>query len=133
MSLQVLGMITDNCIYICDSKGRDIFLGILYGYKMLLQIIALLLAFSIRKVKIKGLNDAKYIGATIYVTSVVLAVIIVATYTLKNVIDAFAALFCTGFVVGTTVILILVFLPLVSLLVCYIVVKINVHDYRKLV
>ena len=89
-------------------------MGILYGYKMLLQIIALLLAFSIRKVKVKGLNDAKYIGATIYVTSVVLAVIIVATYTLRDYIEAFAALFCTGFVVGTTVILILVFLPLVS-------------------
>ena len=81
---------------------------------MALQIIALLLAFSIRKVKVKGLDDAKYIAAAIYVTSIVLAVIIVATYSLKDVINAFAALFCTGFLVGTTVILILVFVPLVS-------------------
>ena len=80
---------------------------------MLLQIIALLLAFSIRKVKIKGVDDAKYIGAAIYVTSIVLAVIVVATYTLKDVINGFTALFCTGFLVGTTVILLLVFLPLV--------------------
>ena len=81
---------------------------------MLLQIIALILAFSIRKVKVKGLDDAKYVGAAIYVTSIVLAVIIVATYTLKDVINGFAGLFCTGFLVGNTVILILVFVPLVS-------------------
>ena len=81
---------------------------------MVLQILALFLAFAIRKVKIKGLDDAKYIGAAIYVTSIVLAVIIVATYSLKDVINGFAALFCTGFLVGTTVILILVFVPLVS-------------------
>ena len=113
--MQVLGRITKNYIYICDSKARDIFLGILYGYKMLLQIIAILLAFSIRKVKVKGLDDAKYIGAIIYVTSIMLAIIIVATYSLKDVINGFAALFCTGFLVGTTVILMLVFLPLVCI------------------
>ena len=107
-------IIIDNYVYICDSTARDIFLGFLYGYKMLLQIIALLFAFSIRKVKVKGLNDAKYIAAAIYVTSIVLAMIIVATYTLKDAINGFAALFCTGFLFGTTVILILVFVPLVS-------------------
>ena len=115
MSLfQEQGIVIKYWIYICDSKARDIFLGILYGYKMALQIIALLLAFSIRKVKIKGLDDAKYIGAAIYVTSIVLAVIIVATYSLKDIINGFAALFSFGIQLGTTVILTLVFVPLVS-------------------
>lgn len=81
---------------------------------MVLQIVALVLAFSIRKVKVKGLNDAKYIGTAIYVTSIVLAVIIVATYSLTDFINGFAALFSTGFIIGTTVILLLVFVPLVS-------------------
>ena len=114
-SPQLLGIINEYFVYICDSLPRDIFLGVLYGYKMGLQIIALFLAFSIRKVKVKGLDDAKYIGAAIYVTSIVLAVIIVATYSLKDIINGFTALFCTGFLVGTTVILMLVFIPLVSL------------------
>ena len=83
---------------------------------MLFQIIALFLAFSIRKVKVKGLDDAKYIGASIYVTSIVLAVIMVATHTLQDTLNGFAALFCTGFLIGTTVILGLVFVPLVSCL-----------------
>ena len=109
----MFGIITENFVYTCNSFAQDIFLGILYGYKMLLQIIAILLAFSIRKVKVKGVDDAKYIGASVYVTSIVLAVIVVATYTLKDTLNGFAALFCAGFLVGTTVILLLVFMPLV--------------------
>ena len=62
----------------------------------------------------KGLNDAKYILAAIYVSSVVLAVIIVSTYSLKDFVNAFAAVFCTGFFIGTTVILGLVFGPKVG-------------------
>ena len=76
-----------------------------------MQVIALILAFTTRKVKIKGLDDAKYIAAAIYVTSIVLAVIIVATYSLKDFVNAFPTLFCTGFIIGTTSILGLVFVP----------------------
>ena len=107
-------IVTEKCIYLCDSTARSIFLGVLYGYKMVLQVIALVFAFSIRKVKVKGLNDAKFIAAAIYVTSIVLVVTIVGTYTLRNLINAFASLVCAGFFIGTTVILILVFVPLVS-------------------
>ena len=111
---QELGIITDYYTYVCSSPTRDIFLGILYGYKMLLQVIALVLAFSTRKVKVKGLDDSKYIAAATYVTSIVLAVIIVATYSLKDFVNAFPALFCTGFLIGTTFILGLVFIPKVG-------------------
>ena len=108
---QELRVITEYFIYVCSSTTRNIFLGILYGYKMLLQAIALVLAFSTRKVKVKGLNDAKYIAAAIYVTSIVLAVIVVATYSLNEFVNAYPALFCTGFLIGTTFILGLVFVP----------------------
>ena len=65
--------------------------------------------------KVKGLNDAKEIAAAIYVSSIVLAVVIVAIYTLNGRVNAFAALFCTGFFIGTTVILALVFIPKVAM------------------
>ena len=70
-----------------------------------------MLAFSIRKVKVKGLNDTKYILAATYVSSLVLAVIIVGTYSLKDRINIFEAMFSTGFFIGTTSILALVFGP----------------------
>ena len=65
---------------------------------MILQVIALVLAFSTRKVKVKGLDDSKYIAAAIYVTSIVFAVIIVSAYTLKEFANMFPALFCTAWV-----------------------------------
>lgn len=86
-------------------------MGILYGYKGVLQVFALILAFSIRKVKVKGLDDAKYIAAAVYVTSIVTAVILVSTYTLSDYINLNATVFSTGFFLGTTIILILVFVP----------------------
>ena len=108
--------ITKYFIYICDTQARDIMLGVLYGYKALLQVIALVFSFSIRKVKVKGLDDSKFIAASIYVSSIVLAVIIVSTYTLKDFLNVFPVVFCTGFLIGTTVILGLVFVPLVSMM-----------------
>ena len=115
-SFQEREVVTLYFTYICSSTARDIFLGVLYGYKMVLQVIALVFAFATRKVKVKGLDDSKYIAAAIYVTSIVLAVIIVATYSLKDFVNVFPALFCTGFFIGTTVILGLVFVPKVGTL-----------------
>ena len=88
--------------------------AVLYGYKGLLQSVALLLAFRIRKVKVKGLDDSMYIAASIYVTSIVLAVIIVSTYTLRDYVNAYPAVIGIGLLVGTSVILGLVFVPRVS-------------------
>ena len=88
--------------------------AVLFGYKGLLQVIALILAFRTRKVKVKGLDDSKYIAAAIYVTSIVLAVIIVSTYTLRDYVNVYPAVVGMGFLLGTTMILALVFVPRVS-------------------
>ena len=80
----------------------------------MLQIVALVLAVSIRKVHIKGLNDAKYIIAAIYVTSIVTTVVVVSTYTLLELPNVYAVVFSLCLFIGTTVILILVFIPPVS-------------------
>ena len=105
--------------FFCESKSRDISLGVLYGYKALLQVIALAFSFSIRKVKIKGLNDAKNIALAVYVTSIVTAAIIVSFYSLREYLNVYATLFCSGFFIGTTAILCLIFIPKVSRLLTY--------------
>ena len=107
-------IVTEYFTYVCSSTARDIFLGVLYGYKMVLQVIALVFAFTTRKVKIKGLDDSKYIAAATYVASIVLAATLVATYSLKDFVNTYPALFSTGFLIGTTVILGLVFVPKVG-------------------
>jgi len=105
----MLRIITLYFSYACKSKSRDILLGILYGYKMMLQIVALALALSTHEVKVKGLNDAKYIAAAIYVTSIEVAVIIICVYTLSGFVNGFAAVISTVDFLGTTVTLGLVF------------------------
>jgi len=104
-------------ILVCFSKVKAIALAILFGYKMILQIVALIFAFSIRKVKIKGLNDAKYIGAAVYVTSIVSAIGIVSIYTLQDYVNIFSTIMSIGIFIGTTSILGLVMLPPVSVIV----------------
>ena len=79
------------------------------------QILALLLSFATWKVQIRGLDDSKPIIVATYVTSLVLAVVIVSTYTLTEYINAYATVFGVGFFFGTTLILCLVFMTKVLL------------------
>ena len=76
--------------------------------------MAVIFAFSIRKVRVKGLNDTKFIVTIIYASSIAMAAIIVAAYTLKTRINGYAALFSTAVVIGTTTTLGLVFVPKVN-------------------
>ena len=85
--------------------------GVLFGYKGVLQVLALLLAFRTRNVMVKGLDDSVYIAASVYVTSIVLTVIIVSTYTLRDYVNAYPAVVGMGLLLGTTMIVGLVFIP----------------------
>ena len=85
---------------------------------LFLQFAALFLAFATRKVKIKGLDDAKYIAGAIYVTSIVLAVVIVATYSTKDLINTYTVIFSAGNWIGVTVVLTLVFVTKVRTSLC---------------
>ena len=104
-------LINDYYTYICESRSRDIWLGIVFGYKAVLQIVAIFLAFGTRKVTIKGLDDSKYIAMAIYVTSVVLAVMIISNVTLNDYINFYASLYSVCLLSISTIIIVLVFLP----------------------
>ena len=73
--------------------------------------MGLIFAFSTRKVKVKGLDDSKYVGAAIYVTSIVLAVTVVSSYTLITSVNIYGAVIGAGLSIGSTIILALSFLP----------------------
>ena len=93
----------------------------------------MILAFGTRKVKIKGMNDSKYVAAAVYVTSIVLAVTTVSTYTLMDYVNVYPAVVGLGFLLGTTVILGLVFVPRVSMYIGkFMIMCFMVHVYHKL-
>ena len=104
---------TNNFVYICDSSVQQIVVGFLYAFKLILQVVALALAFMTRKVKVKGLDDAKYIAVIIYITSIVIAIIAVCEFSLSEYVNAYAVVFSTGILLAATCVLALVFIPTV--------------------
>ena len=77
-------------------------------------MVGLFLAFATRKVKVKGIGDAKEIAAIVYITSIVWAITLVANYTLNEYHNTYAAMFSIFHFIGTTVIMGFVFIPKVS-------------------
>ena len=78
------------------------------------QFLTLFLAFATRRIPVKGIDDTKFIAGAVYITSILLAVIIVSTYTMKDLVNWGAVVFCTGIIIVTTAILSLVFVPKVA-------------------
>lgn len=116
LSLQRTEVLHEYFVYACDADGRTALITMLYIYKITLQVIALILAFNTRKVKVKGLDDSKYIAVTIYITTIVLPVSFFASLTLWSHVNTFPAVLSTTHLFGATAILILVFVPRVRLI-----------------
>ena len=107
-------MSTDHVIYFLDSSAQKIFIAVLYGYKGVLQLIALLLAFRTRNINVKGLDDAKYIISTVYITTIGIVVIAMTFYVLRDFLNVYTATVSLTLFLVTTVILGLIFVPKVK-------------------
>lgn len=108
-------MPTDHFVLAHESKVYYITAGILYGYKGLLQLLALLLAFRTRKIKVKGLEDAKSIIAAVYVSTVGLVLLAISTYFLKGeYVNVYVVVRGISVVVITSIMVALIFIPIVS-------------------
>lgn len=64
----------------CSCRHLNIWLGIVFGYKGILLLFGLLLAYETRSVKCKYVNDSRFVGMSIY--NVVILSIITAPVTL---------------------------------------------------
>ena len=72
------------------------------------------LAFRTRKVKIKALNDAKYVALIIYMTTVVAIVMIACAVLLNDRLNADGAVFGGLFYIFATIVLTVLFIPKVG-------------------
>ena len=59
-------LITIPVLKICECYHRTKLLGVLYGYKDILLLFGVFLAWETRNATIPALNDSKYIGMSIY-------------------------------------------------------------------
>lgn len=99
---------------VCLGPQYFIWLVVIYGYLFLTQAVAVILAFRTRKVKIKALNDSKYLTIIIYLSTVIITVMIICVPALDNFLDIDAAVFGALIMLFATVVLGLTFIPKVS-------------------
>ena len=107
------------CAWDCYDKAPPvIWISLEFVYMVLLQVVAVILAFKTRKVKIKALNDSKSVTAIIYTTSIVLSVLAISTFALDSLLSIVASeiIFSGGIILATTVFVCFIFIPKVSLL-----------------
>lgn len=111
--MQELEVQTNLFVYQCSSQPLiRLFMQAMILCSMgIFQISALYLAFRTRKVKVKGLNDAKYTAMTVYITTITLLLTLVITFTLSNYITAYATIYSVGLWIGSTVLLAIMFVP----------------------
>nr|QRN45425.1 metabotropic GABA-B receptor subtype 1 [Carausius morosus] len=64
----------------CESDNNNIWLGVMYGYKGLVLVFGLFLAYETRSIKVKQINDSRYVGMSIY--NVVVLCLITAPVTM---------------------------------------------------
>ncbi len=50
----------------CSSQYLNVWLGVIFGYKGVLLLFGILLAYETRNVKVKQVNDSKFVGMSIY-------------------------------------------------------------------
>ncbi|PSN34239.1 Gamma-aminobutyric acid type B receptor subunit 1 [Blattella germanica] len=64
----------------CESQNNNVWLGVMYGYKGLVLVFGLFLAYETRSIKVKQINDSRYVGMSIY--NVVVLCLITAPVTM---------------------------------------------------
>ena len=89
-------------------------MAILSVYKGLLQLAALVLAIHTQRVRVKGLDDAKYIIAAVYASSLGLIIATVTHFAALEYENLHAVLFAIAAGGSSTAILGFTFIPKVS-------------------
>ena len=96
----------------CNNQtGTIIWLGLSFGYKGILQVLAIFMAFHTRRVKVRILNESKEIAAIIYINSIILVLLTVTEFTLATHHNTYSALFGLGLLIEASLFLGLIFIP----------------------
>ena len=92
--------------------------AMIFSSAMVLQACALYLAFQIRKVKVKGLNDAKYTITVVYISTILSFVTLILSFTLSSNITIYVTVYGVGIWMSSTLVLAIIFVPKVCYVQC---------------
>lgn len=116
-SLQIVfGIREEFSVLVCYEGSSPTFFWqiFIFAYLAVLQIIGIVLSFQTRKVKVQGLSDSKFVAAIIHISSIVLVVLALVTFSLRTYINVGNGIFVAGIFILTTIFLALIFIPKVS-------------------
>ena len=116
VNMQMLDIEIFYTTYTCSQIPwiRSCIVGILFLYKGAIQICALYFAFKTSRVDFDGLNDAKYITAFVYTTSIVVTVTSISSFALTQYVNIYAVVYSFGVWFATIATLGFLFVPKVS-------------------
>ena len=98
----------------CTSQASFIWLPVLFAYKGFVLLVGMFLAFETRKVKIKSLNDSRFIAMSIYGAVIVSVTLTPIGFLLQNFPNVQYAIIGIMIIFSTSLILGLVFVTKVS-------------------
>ena len=98
----------------------------IFVYLTILQIVEIILSFQTRRVKVQGLRDSKLVAAIIYISSIILIILALVTFSLRTYINIGTAIFEAGKFLLTTILLALIFISKIAIYVS------RVDNYKDL-
>ena len=101
-------------INVCTSEGSLEWLPVLFAVKGLVLLAGLFLAFETRKVKIKSLNESRFIAMSVYGTVIVSIALTPIGFVLENYPNAQYGLIGVMILLSTSLILGLIFVTKVA-------------------
>ena len=108
-------METHYVYYECTPSTYDlVFISLIYANLFILKICALWISFQIRKVKMRGLNESKYVVTIVYISSIMVVVNLILLVTIYSHFTIFQILFGTFDIINITTIVTVTFIPKVS-------------------
>uniref|UniRef100_A0A915BDY5 G-protein coupled receptors family 3 profile domain-containing protein n=1 Tax=Parascaris univalens TaxID=6257 RepID=A0A915BDY5_PARUN len=97
---------------LCQSMHQEVWIGLIMGYKCLLLVFGLLLAYESRNLKLRFVNDSRFVGLAIYNVAILSLVTgPVVTLLIRSQADANFAFVSVTVLLCTYISLGLVFLP----------------------
>ncbi|KAJ8300573.1 hypothetical protein KUTeg_022092 [Tegillarca granosa] len=95
----------------CASKNMSIWLGVIYGYKGILLLFGIFLAYETRSVKLKQVNDSRFVGMSIYNVVVLCVITAPITLIISNQQDASFAFVALAILLCSFLSMGLIFVP----------------------
>ena len=98
----------------CISESGLIWVALLFGYKVMLQISGMVLAFLTRKVEVKGLNESREVQVVMIITTPIVVAALVLRLVLSDYLNVVGTVYALGVSLTGGTALSIIFIPKVG-------------------